>query len=285
MIRVVWALFCCTCLWAEHSEGIKIFLFAGQSNMLGQGRVDDLKDVELATQNVQIFVAEDGYPFIGRNIQNKSGKYILQLAQDVTTASWQPFSVQGHVFGPEIGFLKAYAEQHPKEKVGIIKFAVNGSSLVKQWQGNGHHKLGILQPQFIRIIKAALSQQINYSVEGFFWMQGESDSRNEASAQAYAKALHFLISEVRSACGNKAVPFICGRINPPVKKYKGVGIVRQAQMDCLLPATSWVDCDDLPKKKDEVHYNSAGQLILGQRMYEALTNMIKNTTIPMKDKE
>lgn len=68
-----------------------------------------------------------------------------------------------------------------------------------------------------RNVKKALddltSQGIAYSVEGFFWMQGESDASNAITAPAYQQSLSTFVSRVRNDLGKSNLPFVYGMIH------------------------------------------------------------------------
>lgn len=66
-------------------------------------------------------------------------------------------------------------------------------------------------------------------------------------------------------------------VNPPADRYAALETVRKAQRQIAkdLPFVYIVETDDLEKLKDNLHYNSAGQLELGQRFGRKLIQLLK----------
>ncbi len=238
-------------LWVNPSamadKPLKVFLFAGQSNMAGSGRPDDLPE----TMKVPSAVV---------------------LTPDSATAptKWVPLK-PGKRMGPEIAFCHTMAAQL-KEPVGMVKFAVGGSNLAKQWNPAKDNNL---YTKFRDRVQAA--QKLgNIEIVAMLWMQGERDSRFEKMAAEYSKNLDKLVTRARSDFKSPRMIFVCGRVNPrfPVGKklekapggYPFAMQVRDAQENLKLPRTGWVDCDDLPKNNDVLHYNSKGLIEMGARM-------------------
>jgi len=78
--------------YSEDTVRLKVFILAGQSNMVGQGRPEELPKNQ---QNVRV---------MGRN-----GRLV-------------PMNVQGR-FGPEVSFAQEIAEAWPDETIVLIKHA------------------------------------------------------------------------------------------------------------------------------------------------------------------
>jgi hypothetical protein len=68
--------------------------------------------------------------------------------------------------------------------------------------------------------------------------------------------------------------FVAGRINPPDSKNpEAVQAVRRAQAEAQIEGYAWVDCDDLSKVSDRLHYDTRGIEELGQRMARAFLRL------------
>lgn len=140
---------------------------------------------------------------------------------------------------------------------------------------------------------------------GFFWMQGEADSRSDlptgsARADAYEEQLRALITNYRTAIGAATLPFVLGRSNPgpvdgydrdPKKNgakayaYLNKSVVRTAQTkvtdDATLQPAGWVDIDDMMPNNalvapDHLHLTPRGCYQLGVRMAERLLELVKS---------
>lgn len=221
---------------------LKVFVLAGQSNMAGQGHGEDLPDDLKAPQNnVLVFDQND----------------------------WKPLQ-PGKNFGPEVVFGQAMAK-HFGGTIGIVKVAVGGTNLAKQWSPDTK---GSLYHRLINVVKKAKESR-PITIVGMLWMQGEADTKDEAMAKAYEANLRNLIESVRRDVGNPSLPFVWGRVNPPAGgKFVSVDVVRAAQENVQVPGGAMVDCDGLAKGSDNLHYNAAGQQELGKRFAEAMIKLL-----------
>lgn len=219
----------------NRSEPLDAYVCAGQSNMAGAGEKALLPaELQAAQSNVFVF--------------NGNG--------------WDVMEPTATGVGPEISF--AYAMQQALRKpIGIILHAVGGTSLAVDW--NPELPPNLYTTLAEKVAAARQSREIN--VKGMLWMQGEADCRDEAKASAYAQNLTNLVLAARADFGADAMPFVAGRVNPP---YAFTNLVRAAQVSCALPGYAYIDCDDLPKNPDNLHYNTDGQVLLGQRFAQAV---------------
>ncbi len=124
------------------------------------------------------------------------------------------FAPQGHA-GPEIGMATYLSQQYPSHKIILIKFAENGTAL-RQWVKNAvgsdgliHSDSGQLFPKLTESVKLVIAQQelpAETEINGFFWMQGESDAtefsridlENELEKQ-YAANLQKFFGQIQSS--------------------------------------------------------------------------------------
>ncbi|MCF7818382.1 MAG: sialate O-acetylesterase [Kiritimatiellales bacterium] len=210
---------------------LDVYICAGQSNMQGARSEKSALPAELQAQQDMVFVF-DG-------------------------TQWTPMNPPDKSFGPEISF--AFEMQKAlKRPIGIIKHSKGGTNLAKDWSPADPKSL---YAQLKRKVDAAReSRTIN--IQGMIWMQGERDSRDEAMASAYQQNLENLIATARRDFGSPEMVFVAGRVNP---LYPFVGQVRTAQENCQAAHYFHIDCDDLPKYEDHLHYTTEGQVLLGQR--------------------
>lgn len=219
-------------------EPLDVYVCAGQSNMAGAGTKPELPP-ELQAPQTNVFVF------------NGTG--------------WDVMEPTATGVGPEISF--AYAMQQALGKpIGIILHAVGGTNLATNWNPLLTADAGNLYAVLTNKVEAA-RQTREINIKGMLWMQGENDSRYADMAAAYGQNLTNLVLSARTDFQNASMPFVAGRVNP---SYAYVALVRAAQESCALPGYSWVDCDDLPKNPDNLHYNTDGQVLLGQRFAEKI---------------
>ena len=228
---------------------LKVFVLAGQSNMEGKGASADLPP-ELAQPQKNVLVYQDG--------------------------AWLPLQPVKH-FGPEVAFGQAMAA-HLGQPVGIIKVAVGGTNLAVQWSPDAGKSL---YTKLAKEVKAAREGR-PIVIAGMLWMQGEADSKDEAMAGAYKSNFIHLIESARQDFGNAELPFVFGRVNPPGAKYAYADVVRKAQEAIQLPACRMVNCDDLHKHNDHLHYDDKGQLELGKRFSTAMIELLKTDNVQKK---
>ena len=239
------ALFCTTAVHAGEKP-MKVFVLAGQSNMVGKRCRKDRLPEELRKEQPQ--------------------------ALFFTGTEWVPLApgkTEKRGFGPEISFAKRTAEKLG-ETVGIVKLSVGGTSLSVNWAPD---RPGSLYAKLKDLVgKAAASRSIQ--VAGMLWMQGGADAKNENKAKAYAKNLEEFIRKAREDFKNPNMAFVCGRSAAPVKKYPQIVHVRKAQEGVTLPGYAWIDHDDIPMGRDGVHYSTEGQVKAGYMFADAMLKLL-----------
>ena len=233
---------------AAQEKPLKVFVLAGQSNMVGaQGNASQLSK-ELQGEQIEAVFFD--------------GKQWVPVA---------PGRTETRGFGPEISFAYRMREEL-KEPVGIIKHSIGGTSLALDWSPANHDSLYV---QLLSKVSAA-RQQRAIEIIAMLWMQGERDSRDQGMAEAYAKNLASFISAARKDFRAPSMFFVAGRVNPPRPQYPFVDIVRSAQEECKEARYAFVDCDSLEKLPDGLHYSTRGLVDMGYRFAEAILRLMKS---------
>jgi len=244
----------------EKNSGYKVFILAGQSNMVGGGKSDDL--------SVSYLTIPDRFTYY-RQCQTDQIRRMITFTDSINT------------FGPEVTFGHAIKKAFPNDSIIIVKCARGGASLYNAFYPGGSDKERALAVQAglsyydwfnktIDLINMATKNK-ECSFEGVFWMQGERDCRFENPAAEYLENLKYLADSLRSFLNAPKMVFISGRVNPPDDgRYPLQDQVRNAQEALVKhsPPASWVNCDNLEKHSDDLHYNSNGQLELGRLFAE-----------------
>lgn len=213
---------------------LKVFIFAGQSNMLGKrSQADQLPEKFRGEQKNVLFW---------------------------DTGEWKSYSPgvgQNGGFGAEVscGLELAKALGEP---VGMIKHSVGGTNLANQW--NPENARSLYQGLKAKVEAAAGSRPIE--VAGMFWMQGESDATRMEMSEPYSKNLDAFIQRSRRDFKNPDMIFISGRVNSMTARFTGIEIVRKAQ-EKEREHYGWTDLDELPKVGDQVHYDTEGIAEMG----------------------
>lgn len=234
-----------------------VFILAGQSNMSGYGVTAKLPTpYRRAPANVVFYY--NGYP-----------TQMSRFAQ----------------FGPEVGFAHAISRRFPHKKIKLIKFAVGGTSLFA-WDPHWHlskaritrnASAGPLFEKLIKTIKKDLdSRGVRFA--GILWMQGEADARYLRSARHYSRNLIQFITALRKELHTPSLAFFVGEVNPPaIKAFPYRDMVRQAQKNSVarISNSRLISTQGLAKQSDNLHYNTAGQLALGERFAKAFIQTTK----------
>jgi hypothetical protein len=267
------------CAASAHTadKPIKAFILAGQSNMVGYG--DSTK------------VPED---------VRKSSDGVLRFEGGKWQPLWPSQPANGNLpefrFGPEIGFAHEMAKAWPDENIGIIKFAIGGTSLLAwkpDWSKEDadrvrQGRLGSLYKRLMEKVKQAKAER-DIEIVGFLWLQGGGDMKNVDVAKEYLDNLKSLVAAVRKDTGVADLPFLYGSarlgeapddLSDLVPKlmegrYPAAQWVVKAQFDAqkAIPNSKMVILRDIERIPANGHYNTAGQLVVGRLFAEQFLGM------------
>lgn len=230
----------------------KLFILAGQSNMVSQGTLAELPEqLQQPPNNVYFWSKGTWVPY-----HNK-------------VAYVQP----GKEFGPELAIAHELSRAFPDEKIGLIKHAKGGTA-IRLWQPRMPLVRGLFQ-------KLDDSQKAGGGeVAALFWMQGERDARFHEPA--YAKKFQNLIQAVRQKSDQPELPVVFGRISRIIPEREYTDQIRQIQQQVAdeLANVVMIDTDALERKPEEItvngkptkllaHYSSRGQIDLGTQLAQA----------------
>jgi hypothetical protein len=227
-----------------------VFILAGQSNMVGQGNASELAPAYRRTpHNVEFYY--NGYR--------------------------APMNRFKH-FGPEIGFAHEISRHFPNDTIKLIKFAVGGTSLfawdpiwnAAKANSTRNVSAGPLFKKLITTVNIQFDANTD-QLAGILWMQGEADAKYLPAAKQYAGNLNRFVNALRSELKSPNALFVMGSVNPPLDLFPSTAIVQHAQKVSAsrIRNLRLVRTDDLDKRNDHLHYNTAGQLELGKRFARA----------------
>ncbi len=249
-----------------------IFIVAGQSNMLNWHASAASLPPDTVDWDILFYHVTGAPPNRGFDMPinaSSAGKWVQLGIQ-----RQEPYvKYEREFFGPEITLARRlfHAGIGP---LAIVKVGFFGTSLAEDWHPNaseGNRLYAILQDKVAHAIRQ-LGEAQPFHLAGFFWMQGESDAAQPASAAAYEANLRVFITSLRDNLAIPELPFVLGRIGPPPpRNYPYQGEVRAAQVAVASSTTSvaWVDTDDLPRDTDGIHLLAAGVMTLGTRWADA----------------
>ncbi len=186
----------------EDDKTLRVFIFAGQSNMVGS---------DSKAGDIGLFP-----PFAGLDQPQPRVKfsYCIGREEKLQSDGWVALQPVDGVVGPELSFARTLT-QNLKAPIAIIKVAAGGTSLGGDW--NPDQPSGFkLYPLALDWVRAALADlertKIAYRVEGFVWHQGENDMFDEGYQSNYGKNLAHFIACWRRDLGLPDLRFFIGEL-------------------------------------------------------------------------
>tara|TARA_R110002072_G_scaffold162687_3_gene314818 strand:- start:701 stop:1720 length:1020 start_codon:yes stop_codon:yes gene_type:complete len=209
---------------------LKIFILAGQSNMVGFGQLDGKPGTP---GTMAAYVASN--PKAYGHLLGKDGLHVVRDDVWIVNLSDAAKPQQGWLttgygasaghIGPEYGFGFAVGD-HFEDPVLIIKCAWGGRSLVhnflppsaatypapKKDGDKGFHFAEVLR--HVREVTADLKQHLpgyagkGFELVGFGWHQGWNDRVNQAAVDVYEQNLVHFVRDMRKGLGSDDLPFV-----------------------------------------------------------------------------
>ncbi|MEZ6064632.1 MAG: sialate O-acetylesterase [Planctomycetaceae bacterium] len=257
-------------LSADDDRTVRVFIFAGQSNMVGS---------DSKVRDIQRFP-----PFAGLEAKQPEVRFWYCLGREDKSVSdgWVDLQPVDDVVGPELSFARKVT-QHVDAPIAIIKIAAGGTHLGGDW--NPDDPSGFkMYPLALRTVRDALAdldqQGVAYRVEGFMWHQGENDMFEPDFMQNYGRNLkNFLASwrrdletpELRFYIGELCTKTIWGMDLRPLMYAISLGQKEVADNDSLAEyvPTSHVGVEIGGGAGLHYHYGTLGQLEHGVNYADA----------------
>lgn len=196
-------------LFAAGGEKIKVFILAGQSNMVGKAKISLLEHQCNDMRTKKRFAHfTNGGKWVQRDdvyIAFRKNKGKLSIGN---------FAAKGCI-GPEYDLGHALGDYY-KEEVLLIKVAWGGRSLVKDFRppssgGPGkNYKMMIQEVQESLMDRKNISTKLNkeYEISGFFWFHGWNDMIDQKATSEYTKNLTNLIIDIRNDFKTPLLPVV-----------------------------------------------------------------------------
>lgn len=189
-------------LAADDDETLRVFIFAGQSNMVGS---------DSKVQDIQQFP-----PFVGLEAPQPRVRFSYCLGRENKTTSegWVDLRPVDNVVGPELSFARRVT-QNVSAPIAIIKVAAGGTDLGGDWNPDDPKgfKMYALALQWIRDTLTDLKRQgIKYRLEGFMWHQGENDMFNQEYMDNYGRNLKNFLAAWRRDLNAPELRFYIGEL-------------------------------------------------------------------------
>ena len=271
----------------DDTETLRVFIFAGQSNMVGS---------DSKVQDIQRFP-----PFAGLDLPQDNVLFSYSIGREEKRASqgWVALQPIENVVGPELSFAK-HVSQAITAPIAIIKCAAGGTTLGGDW--NPDDPSGFkLYPLALQLIQSSLAEldrkQVAYRIEGFMWHQGENDMFSQEFKPNYGKNLKNFLASWRRDLKTPNLKFYIGELCTKTVW----GMDNRANMYAIRSGQKAVTESDplaeyIPTSHDAVeigggaglhyHYGTLGQLEHGVNYADAYLRTIgKKPTLdrPLKD--
>lgn len=255
------------CAGAEYTqEVVRVFLLAGQSNMVGA----DAHSNEI-----------DRYPdFAGAGAPQDDVLFVRLPESDSDPArpvAWGALA-PGESFGPELTFARSI-KAAGVGRIAIIKAAVGGTTVAFDWNPDAPANGQKLYPRTLRLVREALKELdrrgLRYQLEAVLWHQGENDMLDRKLNTQYAAGLTRLIARLRADLNAPGLPWFIAEASEKgiwgMDNRANLAILRQ-QQDRVLeedPRLRWVPTSHLAFEvmgsgQPHYHFGTQGQLQLGQ---------------------
>lgn len=189
-------------LTAASKEPVRVFIFAGQSNMVGS----DSKVADIARFP----------PYLGLEKPQPKVKFSYCIGREnkMRSDGWVDLQPVDNVVGPELSFARKVT-QHLDAPIAIIKCAAGGTHLGGDWNPDKPEGFE-MYPLALELIRSSLAEfdkkNIPYRIEGFMWHQGESDMFNEDYLKNYGANLANFFTKVRLDLKSPNLKFYVGEL-------------------------------------------------------------------------
>lgn len=248
---------------------IKVFILAGQSNMVGS----DAHSNKI-----------DSYPaYKGADAPQPDVRFTS--LPDLPKAGFQGWSqlTPSDAFGPEITFARAVTKAL-KQPIAIIKSAIGGTTAAYDWNPDAPERGQKLTPRTLELIRGALKnlteQGIPYTIEGVLWHQGENDMLDRSINGSYAANLTRIIKQFRTDLGLPNLKWYMGEVSTKgiwgMDNRANLAILRKQQQQVLdadklitFVPTSHLAFDVMGSGQPHYHFGTQGQLQMGDAFADA----------------
>ncbi|MEM9378686.1 MAG: sialate O-acetylesterase [Planctomycetota bacterium] len=187
---------------ATERETVRVFVFAGQSNM--EGADSKVRDIERFP------------PFrgVGEPRKDVRFRYCIGRESKARSEDWVPLQPVRGMVGPELSFARKVTE-HVDAPVAIVKIAAGGTHLGGDW--NPDEPTGFeMYPLALETVRSALAdlerRRIPYRLEGFMWHQGENDMFEESYLANYGDNLARFVARWRRDLEQPDLRFYVGEL-------------------------------------------------------------------------
>jgi hypothetical protein len=261
MTLLRWLTCCIAIAIATPTQGLGnnlyLVVLAGQSNMVGKGKVNDLPL---------------GFLRNGSRIWNFTNAYNWELAKEPLHNNFNQLDGVSYNrnpgVGPALAMADAFAAQYPRVSIGLIPCAKGGSS-IEEWQRD----LSRSSLYGSCLNRQRLAEQRGKIRALIFWQGGE-DGMHKESAENWGENFKKMVRAWRKDVGAPNLPVIMLVLKPGTKQtlrrdpYRDV--VREQQLSVQMPYLTKIETTGYEYSRRDIHLTTAGQLELGPVIARAL---------------
>ncbi len=184
------------------TKTLRVFIFAGQSNMVGS---------DSKVKDIQRFP-----PFDGLELPQDKVLFSYNIGRENkhTSQGWVALQPVENVVGPELSFARKVS-QEIEAPIAIIKCAAGGTTLGGDWNPDAPSGFQ-LYPLALQLIQSSLAElkerKVAYRIEGFMWHQGENDAFNKEFRPNYGKNLKNFVACWRRDLQTPNLKFYIGEL-------------------------------------------------------------------------
>ncbi|NBV20722.1 MAG: hypothetical protein EBS05_01815 [Proteobacteria bacterium] len=262
------------------AKPVKVFLFAGQSNMVGSDARPERIDEFPLFKGVGAPQPEVLYTYLGSKA-------------DSGFKGWEPLRPL-QSFGAELTFARRLRAQDDAP-LAIIKSAIGGTTVAFDWNPDAPEPGQKLYPRTLALVQGALrdleQRGIRYQLEAVIWHQGENDMLDRKLNTNYAAGFTKLIARLRTDLKAPQLKWFIGEVSEKgiwgMDNRHNLAILREQQDQVLAadPLLRWVPTSHLAFEvmnhgQPHYHFGTQGQLQMGEAFAAAYLKEIGKPLAP-----
>lgn len=260
---------------AKAQEHYSVYILTGQSNSLGTTSLEGGTVAEYGPGN---HPGDGATAFFWSNVDSDStDEQVIYYGDSGGTIETIQMQQGGGVnpafWGPEVGFARQMYDSG-RTNVFVIKASRGGGNTFWVPEGDTHH-MWLHLKDTVDDALAELTQAGNtFTVKGFMYLQGESNSGSEAALAG--SRLNDLRLALKSHI-NTSYPEAADNMHSVIgeiaaSSYNNSRIVTTHEQQALadsLDSVTFISTNDLPLKSDNIHFGRDSKLEIGERFADA----------------
>lgn len=237
---------------------IKVIVFSGQSNMIGEFGLDELD-------------------FLGYDLSLPQNDILSDYwLSGVTQNDWTPLDPHTEVtntsYGSELAFMRLVQDGDPSNQYASLKLARGGANLADRFAPHNNDIYPLIRDYALDALSRLELLGYEPEVAGFVWIHGHSDLFVQSHSEEYDINLKELVDQFRLDVNapDMFVMISQTHINQ-ANSNSLVPVQRQSKIEYLSldPNSVLIDVDDLNYRDFFVHFDGTGRNLIGQRMADA----------------